>query len=77
MSPLYNLTSVTMLPASCLTDVGVTGDTDIPSHLEGVSIYNSNNDWGSPTVVDGRTVRQSLDNHAGFLMNDPWSCKEY
>lgn len=58
-----------VLPSAHLLDVGAVNDDVMSYHNPGASIKNDNGRWGSPTTLDGYTVRTSSVSSANMYVN--------
>lgn len=50
-------------------DVGAFGDMSASDHLPGISLWPKGNQWGEPTLIDGRSVRQAVWTAPRFVVN--------
>ncbi len=69
VSPIKNLTWLSLLPIITCTNVGTTSDNGISANDPGASIL-LNGEWGSIANEQGRTYRNST-NGANFYLNSP------
>jgi len=75
ITPLKELSSISITPAAYCTDVGTSYDDYSSSHSPGINIL-TNGEWGTIKSGNGRTYRSSTAN-ANFFLNAPLSGTPY